>query len=125
MPRFPRLALLTLVALAPALAAGAAEPGGEAAAVAAGRDIAMNTCAWCHTVGPGQEIAPSLRQPTPSFAAIANGPKASRAYLTGFIRTTHWDEKTTPMTMPGDMLNLSDRQADEVVSYILSLRTRR
>jgi mono/diheme cytochrome c family protein len=123
MPRFPRLALLTLVALVPA--ASQAAEADNPAAVAAGRDIAMNTCAWCHTVGPGQEIKPSLKQPTPSFEAIANGPKASRADLSRFIRTTHWDEKTTPMTMPGDMLNLSDRQADEVVSYILSLRTRR
>jgi mono/diheme cytochrome c family protein len=109
------------VALAPS-AGLAAGRSADAASVAAGRDIAMNTCAWCHKVGPGQEFGPSLNQPTPSFEAIANGPKASRADLSRFIRTTHWDEKTTPMTMPGDILNLSDRQADEVVSYILSLR---
>lgn len=116
-------AALAMVMLVPA-AARAATPDSDAYAVAQGRDLAMHTCAWCHQVGPGQEIAPALNQRTPSFVSIANRPKVSRADLVRFIKTTHWDEKTTPITMPGDALDLTDSQANQVVSYILSLRKR-
>jgi hypothetical protein len=41
--------------------------------------------------------------------------------LRHFVVTTHWDEKTLPLTMPNP--ELMDPQIADVVAYILSLRT--
>lgn len=89
-------------------------------AIAAGRQLALQVCSVCHVVAPNQEFAPGLEQQTPSFEAIANRPDMSVEFLRKFITTTHWDEKTIPMTMPNPML--SDEQITQVSSYILSLR---
>jgi hypothetical protein len=40
--------------------------------------------------------------------------------LRKFITTTHWDERTIPITMPDPML--AGDQIPDVISYILSLR---
>ena len=45
---------------------------------------------------------------------------STRASLRHFVRTTHWDEKSPPLTMPNP--SLTDSQIADVVSYILSLR---
>jgi hypothetical protein len=71
-------------------------------------------------VAADQEFPPILKQPTPSFAEIANAPDVSAGTLRQFIGHTHWDEKTVPMTMPDTML--SETQKDQVIRYILSLR---
>lgn len=91
-------------------------------AIAAGRQLALQVCSVCHVVAPNQEFAPGLQQATPSFEDIANRPDMSAQFLRKFITTTHWDEKTIPMTMPNPML--SDEQITQVSSYILSLRKR-
>lgn len=89
-------------------------------AIAAGRQLALQVCSVCHVVAPNQQFAPGLEQRTPSFEDIANKPDTSAESLRKFITTTHWDEKTIPMTMPNPML--SDEQIAQVSSYILSLR---
>jgi mono/diheme cytochrome c family protein len=88
--------------------------------IAAGRQLALQVCSVCHVVAPNQEFAPGLEQRTPSFEDIANKPDMSAEFLRKFITTTHWDEKTIPMTMPNPML--TDEQITQVSSYILSLR---
>ncbi len=90
--------------------------------IAAGRQLALQVCSVCHVVAPNQEFAPGLEQRTPSFEDIANRPDMSADFLRKFITTTHWDEKTIPMTMPNPMLG--DEQIMQVSSYILSLRKR-
>jgi cytochrome c1 len=45
---------------------------------------------------------------------------STRASLRHFVTTTHWDEKSLPLTMPNP--SLTDSQIADVVSYILSLR---
>jgi hypothetical protein len=64
-----------------------------------------------------------LNQPAPSFADIANRPDSSATSLRRFLTKTHWDQNTIPMSMPSMML--TNDQAAEVTSYILSLRQRR
>jgi mono/diheme cytochrome c family protein len=88
--------------------------------VAAGRELALEVCSVCHDVGAHQQFAPRLGQPTPSFVEIANNPKTTAESLRKFITTTHWDERTIPITMPDPML--AGDQIPDVISYILSLR---
>jgi mono/diheme cytochrome c family protein len=109
-------AILALTALA-SPASGAASHGGS---VAAGRQLALNVCSACHVVADKQEFEPLLNQKTPSFQQIANDPKTTPQSLKHFITSTHWDEKTLPMTMPHQML--MGGQTDDVVAYIVSLR---
>jgi mono/diheme cytochrome c family protein len=112
---------LALAAFAtPALAA---KPAASRESVAEGRRIAVFVCSACHQVGDKQEFEPLLTQKTPSFQEIADDPKSTAQSLRRFISTTHWDEKTIPMTMPRQML--MGGETDDVVSYILSLRARR
>jgi hypothetical protein len=88
-----------------------------------GVDIAQQVCGTCHIVAKNQNIAPVLKEPTPSFFDIAARPSTNAQSLHAFIATTHWDRKTFPMTMP--RLRLSPEQIDAVTCYILSLRQSR
>jgi len=86
----------------------------------AGEELALGRCSLCHVVSSDKRYRPSLDQKTPSFEQIANDPATTPKSLHRFITTTHWDDKSIPMTMPEQMLD-ADEAAD-VVSYILSLR---
>lgn len=61
-----------------------------------------------------------LEPPAPSFADIANRPGMTAKTIRHFILTTHWDQKTIPMTMPNLMLMPEDASALAV--YIMSLK---
>lgn len=93
--------------------------------IKSGQKLALAICSVCHVVSPDQGAPPKLSQVqrTPSFDEIANDPKMTAKFLRSFIATTHWDEKTLPMTMPNPML--VNEETDDVVSYILSLRKHR
>ena len=112
-----RIFIAALVGLTITLARTA---NAEDACVTAGRQLALEVCSVCHVVASDQPFAPRLDQRTPSFEEIANRPDASAELISHFIKTTHWDEKTIPITMPDPML--TDDQISQVVSYILSLR---
>ncbi len=114
-----RLLIATVVAgVHVALSANLANA--EDASITAGRQLALEVCSVCHVVAPDQRFAPRLDQRTPNFEEIANRPGMSAEFVSHFIKTTHWDESTIPMTMPDPML--TDDQVSEVASYILSLR---
>jgi mono/diheme cytochrome c family protein len=85
-----------------------------------GRRLALKICAWCHVVAADQEFPPALRMPVPSFQVIANKPDAATGWLRQFLVTTH-----STIAEPAEMPNprLSDDQVDDIVSYILSLRS--
>lgn len=90
--------------------------------IAKGEQLAQLICSACHIVAHNQQFSPILREPAPSFEEIANRPDTSEKSLREFLKTTHWDNKTLPMTMPDPMLVAEQRQA--VARYILSLRTK-
>jgi mono/diheme cytochrome c family protein len=87
---------------------------------AQGERLARMQCAACHIVANNQELPPLRQAPTPSFAEIANRPTATEKSLQRFIATTHWDNKTVPMTMPDQLLTRDETLA--VTRYILSMR---
>lgn len=85
-----------------------------------GEEIAQLQCSACHVVAEKQKYPPLLEDPAPSFKSIANRPQVSEAELRHFITTTHWDEKTVPLTMPNPGLTKPDIAA--VIRYIVSLK---
>lgn len=109
------LALLGVLWLQAATAAPA-----QPALVQRGQHIAELICGACHLVIRDQEFPPFLKARTPSFYEIAARPDINARALRHFISTTHWDEKTIPMTMPDQQLTPEELSA--VVAYILSLR---
>jgi len=108
-------AALPLLALGPAQGA---EPSQTSAA--RGEQLARLICSACHVVAADQEFPPLLRDPAPRFVDIANRPDTTEKSLRHFITTTHWDEKTLPMTMPNP--ELTEQQTIAVARYIVSLR---
>jgi mono/diheme cytochrome c family protein len=104
-------------------APGAAPPPAPVARdlrLEAGEELALRRCAFCHVVTSDPRYRPSLQKPIISFAAIADDPKTTAQSLRGFIATTHWDQRTLPMTMPNQ--ELSPAETRDVIGYILSLR---
>jgi cytochrome c1 len=87
-----------------------------------GRAIAVSVCFACHVVAADQPSPPILLHPGPSFQAIANLPTETADTLRRFISTTH-KAAGQPFKMPNP--ELTDEMLDQVVAYILSLRTRR
>lgn len=77
-------------------------------------------CLACHIVAPNQEFTPILQTPPPSFEEIANRPTTTQKSIIDFLKRTHWDGKTIPITMSDPML-LADQRVD-LARYILSMR---
>ena len=99
-----------------------AQPASPETSVANGRTFAVEFCAPCHVVTANQRTPTIYRGSTPSFAQIANRTTTTAASLRNFVRTTH-PTVTRPLDMPE--LEVTDYQLDEIIRYILSLRTRR
>lgn len=78
----------------------------------AGHRLAETWCANCHVVTPGQSQATSTGAPT--FQFIANQSAITPSALHAFLQTPH-------DRMPD--LHLSRNEIDDVIDYILGLRT--
>lgn len=102
------LALLGL-ALAPGLAAAQTLPGDPVV----GRQLAERWCASCHLVSP-RPVGPVGDGAEP-FQSIADRASTTALALRVFLQTPHG-------RMPD--LQLTHREADDLISYILSLRGR-
>jgi mono/diheme cytochrome c family protein len=102
------LALPLAVALH-AGAAGAVELGDAER----GHAYAKKACAECHAVDAGDELSPDIT--APSFGAVADTPGMTDRALIVWLRGT--DHPTMPNLM------IKQQDLDDVVKYILSLRT--
>ena len=85
-----------------------------------GEHLAQLLCGACHVVAKDQEFPPYLKQPAPSFLDIAARPGTNAESLQRFLATTHWDQRTIPMSMPNPLL--TPEETDALTRYILSLR---
>ena len=74
-----------------------------------GHRLATSWCGGCHQI-EGHEVG---KFAGPNFSDIANLPSTTPLALKVFLRTSH---KNMPNVV------LTDRQADDVVAYILSLK---
>lgn len=98
------VATILALAAAPAAAQGPGDP-------AAGRALALQTCAACHAAVAGQR-RPAMDS-APPFAVIARNPAATPDGLRAFLQTPH-------PVMPD--LKLSRQEISDVIAYIQSLR---
>jgi mono/diheme cytochrome c family protein len=87
--------------------------------IAKGRGFAQNVCSACHVVTGEAGETPVLRQPGPSFSAIAKRPEFSTAWLRGFLKSNH-SQLGPREAMPNP--TLADYQIDELVAYFWSLK---
>jgi mono/diheme cytochrome c family protein len=117
MTKLPMISLL--LALASLASAQEARPGSPA--IRAGRNIAMTKCIACHLVSPNQPLAPVLGPGIPSFPEIANRPDATAMSLGQSMQTARWHDYALPSTLL-PMSRLSDKEREQVVAFILSLR---
>jgi cytochrome c len=104
------LQLIALLAMV--LATRVAWAAGDTTDVSAGRELALNWCSECHLVVENQDRVPSDAVPT--FLAIANHRSTTELGLRVFLTSPHG-------AMPNIML--TREQIDEIVAYILSLRS--
>lgn len=99
--------------LATALVTPVAWAAGDTTDVSAGRELALNWCAECHLVVENQDRVPSDAVPT--FFSIADDRSTTELGLRVFLTSPH-------ANMPNIMLTRD--QIDEIIAYILSLRSR-
>ena len=81
----------------------------------AGRAFALQVCALCHVVAPGQLTPPRLTT-APAFRAIANLTSTTALSLQAFLVSPH-------PSMPN--LILTNDETADVIAYIISLKKRR
>jgi len=79
-----------------------------------GRGYAERVCAECHAVLQAQDVSPVPRA-TP-FRVVANTPGMTGTALAVWLRTPH-------PTMPN--LIIEERDRDDVIAYVLSLREKK
>ena len=101
-----------VLALFGAVATVTAAQAQELDAIQRGRKLALDICAACHAVRPGE--SQSSTAAAPSFEAVANTPGMTTAAL------AVWLTAQSHPTMP--MIVLSREQVGDVSAYILSLR---
>ncbi|MHB1207335.1 MAG: S1/P1 nuclease, partial [Rhodospirillaceae bacterium] len=106
-----RLAYVLNEALAPASLAAVPSVKGGSGDAAAGRQFASKACTVCHVISPAQRIDTMA----PDFTAVANTDGISEGALREFLFGQH-------PTMPN--IRLSQKQADDLVAYILSLKSK-
>lgn len=80
-----------------------------------GRDYALRTCTPCHVVTPNQP-SPRRLASAGDFRAIAKTPGITEKSLHAFLSSPH-------PSMPD--LILSQKEQNDVIAYILSLRDQR
>lgn len=103
--------LVVAAALAAGVLAPEAVPAQTMSDPAAGEKLALQVCAQCHFVAENQPLIP--RADAPPFDVIAADPSVTELGLRVFLRTPH-------RNMPD--LQLSQQEADDVISFILSLK---
>ncbi|MGZ5999738.1 MAG: c-type cytochrome [Rhizomicrobium sp.] len=112
-------ALVALV-LSTALVSGGQAETPSADRVAAGRYLAQRVCGACHVVTQQREELPVLSPPGPSFAVLAQRPLLTEAALREFLGSNHRNLGPS-QAMPNP--RLVDYQIDEIVAFMMSLKT--
>ena len=101
--------VLASIAVAPFVSAA------EGADTERGHAYAKKVCAKCHAVEGGDMISPTMIAPT--FTAIADTPGMNERALIVWFQSSDHETMPNLILAPGDL--------DDVVAYIVSLRTRK
>ncbi len=117
--RIGRSALVALVLFANSAPTAWAEmPSGDR--VAAGLKFARMVCGACHVVTGQSDEIPIRRPPAPSFVALAQRPSLTEPWLREFLGSNHRNLGPAE-AMPNP--RLADYQIDEIVAYIMTLKS--
>ena len=119
-PNMTKLPLISLLIVLGGFASAEEKQPGTPE-IRAGRNIAMTKCIACHFVSPNQTLPPVLGPGIPSFLEIANRPDATATSLNQSMKTARWHDYALPSTLL-PMSRLSDKEREQVVAFILSLR---
>ena len=111
-------ALATLLLAGLASSAQAETPNADQ--VAAGRKFASRVCGACHVVMQQRDELPVLAPPGPSFAVLAQRPLLTEQVLREFLGSNH-RSMGPHEAMPNP--RLADYQIDEIVAFVMSLKT--
>lgn len=109
----PQVAFLVTVAAA-GIFLGCAQAPARADSAEEGRNIAARWCAGCHDVGVGERR--TGHDAAPDFKSVARRPGLNSGQLENWIGHPH---------PPMPNLNLTDREVDNLVIYIQSLKDAR
>lgn len=110
MKSLPTLALVAFALITGASLASAQELGDASA----GQAYADGVCAECHAVKKGQRVSPHER--APAFEVVANTRGMTEMALRVWFQSPH-------PSMPN--LMLKEKQSDDLIAYILSLKENR
>lgn len=91
-----KLSVTAMVTAFAAMALAQTRPGGVS-------PLSIGLCAPCRLVTPDQTSPSILKQPTPSFASIANRPNVTDHSLCTFLQKTH-STTNSPFRMPNPEL---------------------
>jgi mono/diheme cytochrome c family protein len=120
MPTRRKFAIVTS-ALWAAFTPGAGHAGTPSAdQIEAGRQFAHRVCGACHVVTQQRDELPVLAPPGPSFAVLAQRPSLTEQGLREFLDANHRGMGPHE-AMPNP--RLADYQIDEIVAYMMSLKT--
>jgi mono/diheme cytochrome c family protein len=110
--RLMKMAIVSGVTLVSTIAAltGSADAQADSDGIRAGRRLAQTQCAQCHGVDSKEH---SANPAAPAFEDIANVSGMTATALTVALRTSH-------QSMPN--LIVQDRDARDIIAYILSLK---
>jgi mono/diheme cytochrome c family protein len=111
---------LTILMLLAGLATGAQAQTPDADKIAAGRNFARRVCGACHVVMQQRDELPVLAPPGPSFAVLAQRPLLTEQALREFLGSNHRGMGPHE-AMPNP--RLADYQIDEIVAFMMSLKT--
>ena len=117
MTRLSIIILVLVIGIVSVVASAQQRPG-HRGDVQAGHRLALSKCDVCHVVASNQQVQPLLSHYAPSFFDVANRPKTTAQSLEAFLAQPHSHEN---MPYP----DLTHAQVEDIVSYILTLRTSR
>ena len=106
----PSISATIVFLMAASIEAAAEDYSGDPVA---GMDLVERWCIDCHETGAGMHGGGALG--APAFQDVADDPSVTELALRAFLQTPHYE-------MPN--LMLSPVETDDVISYILKLRTR-
>jgi mono/diheme cytochrome c family protein len=88
--------------------------------IRAGREVAIESCTGCHVATRHQEFRPVVGATVPSFEEIANWPGITAASLRMSFDSTHRKRGTPRTSSIFATTYISDKEASEVIAYILT-----
>jgi mono/diheme cytochrome c family protein len=100
----------------------ASQNSSEETTIRAGHEIALESCIGCHVASPQQEFRPVTGAGIPSLQDNVNRPGITAASLREIFDRTHRNSSARRTTSISTTTYISDLEAGEVITYMLTQR---